>query len=126
NGWAKHRSHRWSQILLDTIIVLGSLAAVATGHAVELLVVFVVPTLLAVGFLGFAFDLLPHHPYDSTERFHDTRNLPSRTLNVLLLGQNYHLIHHLWNTIPWYKYQRVHVETRDDLRAIGARVDWGD
>ncbi|NNF69013.1 MAG: beta-carotene hydroxylase, partial [Acidimicrobiia bacterium] len=63
---------------------------------------------------------------DSTERFYDTRALPGRTLNVLFLGQNYHLVHHLWNSVPWYKYQAVYAETRDDLAAIGARVDWGD
>jgi len=35
-------------------------------------------------------------------------------------------VHHLWNSVPWYKYQHVFAETRDDLAAVGARVDWGD
>ncbi|MDH3296380.1 MAG: fatty acid desaturase, partial [Acidimicrobiia bacterium] len=101
-------------------------AGVATGHTVDLLVVFVLPVLVSLAFLALAFDLIPHLPYDSTERFYDTRALPSRTLNVVFLGQNYHLIHHLWNSVPWYKYQRVFTETRDDLAAVGARVNWGD
>lgn len=125
-GWAKRRGHRWAQLAIDAGIVAMAIAAVATGHTLEFVVLIVAPTLLAIGFLGFAFDLLPHLPYDSTERFHDTRALPSRVLNVLLLGQNYHLIHHLWNTVPWYKYQVVYGETRTDLDAIGARVNWGD
>lgn len=124
-GWAKQRRHRWMQIGIDVTFVAIIVAAVGTGNAAPLFVVLVAPTLIAVGVLGFAFDFLPHAPYDSTERFHDTRSLPSRTLNVLFLGQNYHLVHHLWSTVPWYKYQRVHVETRDDLEAIGARVTWG-
>ena len=34
--------------------------------------------------------------------------------------------HHLWNSVPWYKYQSVYAETCDGLQAIGARVHWGD
>ena len=125
-GWAKTDRDRRTQIAVDVAIVAMIIAALATGHAVDLLVVFVVPLFVSLALLTLAFDLLPHLPYDSTERFHDTRALPSRTLNVLFLGQNYHLIHHLWNSVPWYKYQRVYAETRDDLDAVGARVDWGD
>ena len=125
-GWAKTRGHFWMQLGLDITIVAAILAAIGTGHTVELLVVFVVPLMLSLAVLAFAFDLIPHLPYDSTERFHDTRALPSRTLNVLFLGQNYHLVHHLWNSVPWYKYQAVYHETRDELAARGDRVDWGD
>ncbi|MFA9565382.1 MAG: fatty acid desaturase [Acidimicrobiales bacterium] len=124
--WAKTQRDRWIQIAVDVVIVAMIVAAIATGHAVDLLVVFVVPLFVSLALLTLAFDLIPHLPYDSTERFHDTRALPSRTLNVLFLGQNYHLVHHLWNSVPWYKYQRVFSETRDDLAAVGARVDWGD
>lgn len=125
-GWAKTRSHWWMQVVFDVTMLIAVLAAVVMGYTVELLVVFVVPLVLALAFLSLAFDLIPHLPYDSTERFYDTRALPGRTLNVLFLGQNYHLVHHLWNSVPWYKYQAVYAETRDDLVAIGARVDWGD
>jgi beta-carotene hydroxylase len=124
--WARTHRQWWAQLAVDLVIVAAILAAIVTGHTVELLVVFVLPVLVSLAFLAFAFDLVPHLPYDSTERFHDTRALPSRTLNVLFLGQNYHLVHHLWNAVPWYKYQRVFAETRDDLAAVGARVDWGD
>lgn len=124
--WAKERHHRWSQLASDATYVVVILGAILAGYTVELLVVFVAPLLLSLWFLAVAFDLIPHVPFDSTERLYDTRALPSSTLNVLLLGQNYHLVHHLWNSVPWYKYQRVFAETRDDLAAVGARVDWGD
>jgi beta-carotene hydroxylase len=42
----------------------------------------------------------------------------------LLLGQNYHLIHHLWTTILWYRYQRVFGEIEDELAKRGARIEW--
>ena len=101
----------------EALLVLGIIVKI---------VAILVPLLLSLSFLALAFDLIPHLPYDSTERFHDTRALPSRALNVLFLGQNYHLVHHLWNSVPWYKYQQVFNETKDDLAAVGARVDWGD
>jgi len=41
-----------------------------------------------------------------------------------LLGQNYHLIHHLWTTIPWYRYQRVFRAIRPELEARGSRIGW--
>ena len=125
-GWARTQRDLRTQVILDVAIIAMIIAAVATGHAVDLLVVFVVPLLLALAVLALAFDLIPHMPYDSTERFYDTRALPGRGLNILFLGQNYHLVHHLWNSVPWYRYQAVYDETRDELAAIGARVDWGD
>jgi fatty acid desaturase len=65
-------------------------------------------------------------PYDSRERFLDTRAYGGRVLNVVLLGQNYHLVHHAWNTIAWFRYQRAFDAARAELEAIGARLGAGD
>lgn len=106
-------------------VLLGALvAAVATGWWRPLLVCWLVPSAAALMWLAFAFDFLPHYPYDSRGRYFDTRVYPGRTLNALLLGQNYHLIHHLWTTIPWYEYRRVFGEIREQLAARGARIGW--
>ena len=85
---------------------------------------WLVPAVLAVIFLAFAFDFLPHYPYDTDARYFDTRITPGRVLNTVLLGQNYHLIHHLWTTIPWYRYRRVFAATERDLTARGCRIGW--
>jgi hypothetical protein len=42
-------------------------------------VVWVGPALVAVLLLAFAFDFLPHDPYDTAERWFDTRIHPGRT-----------------------------------------------
>ena len=67
---------------------------------------------LAVMWLGFAFDFLPHHGLHLTpseDRFKTTRNRVGleRLLSPLLLYQNYHLVHHLHPRIPFYKYVEV-------------------
>jgi beta-carotene hydroxylase len=106
-------------------LLLGGLAvAIATGWWRPLLVCWLLPATAALVWLAFAFDFLPHYPYDSRGRYYDTRMYPGRVLNVLLLGQNYHLIHHLWTTIPWYRYQTVFGSIRDELAARGARIGW--
>jgi beta-carotene hydroxylase len=116
---------RWelvAQLMLDAGLVAVIAGLVATGHGAALVVLWLAPALISVAFLAYTFDYLPHEPYDSRERFLDTRAYPSRVLNVLLLGQNYHLIHHAWNTIVWYRYQRVFEAASPELEALGARI----
>lgn len=109
-----------SDLAINALLVM----ALIGGWAPALMVVWFAPATLAVLALAFAFDFLPHYPYDARVRYFDTRITPGRALNVLLLGQNHHLVHHLWTTIPWYRYQRVFHEIRDDLAARGCRIGW--
>jgi len=61
---------------------------------------------LVVGIaLGLFFDYLPHRPFEERDRWKNARVYPSGILNLLIMGQNYHLIHHLWPSIPWYRYK---------------------
>jgi beta-carotene hydroxylase len=106
-------------------LLLGAIAvAAATGTFGTIAIVWLGPALIAVAVLALCFDFLPHYPYNSRERYLDTRIYPGRVLNALLLGQNYHLVHHLWTTIPWYRYQRVFGEIEHELVGRGARIEW--
>jgi fatty acid desaturase len=95
------------------VLFLGVVAgAVAAGLALELLVLYLLPMRLAVAWLGFAFDYLPHnglHLTPTEDRFKTTRNRVGleRLLSPLLLYQNYHLVHHLHPTIPFHRYIAV-------------------
>jgi beta-carotene hydroxylase len=61
---------------------------------------------LVVGLaLGLFFDYLPHRPFEDRNRWKNARVYPGAVLNWLIMGQNYHLVHHLWPSIPWYKYK---------------------
>jgi beta-carotene hydroxylase len=55
--------------------------------------------------LGLFFDYLPHRPHQERDRWKNARVYPNSILNFLIMGQNYHLIHHLWPSIAWYNYQ---------------------
>jgi len=67
--------------------------------------------------LGLFFDYLPHRPFKDRDRWKNARVYPSKILNFLILGQNYHLIHHLWPSIPWYQYQPAYYATKPLLDA---------
>jgi beta-carotene hydroxylase len=111
-------------IAMETVLVVTLVASLVTGTFSLVSTLWFGPALLAILFLALTFDFLPHYPYDSRARFLDTRIYPSRFLNAVLLGQNYHLIHHLWTTMPWYRYQRVFRAIRPELEARGSRVGW--
>ncbi len=112
-----------SWALLLAIVVV----AVATGHAAELLLVYLLPMRLAVAWLGFAFDFLPHnglHVTPSQDKLRTTRNRVGRErlLSPLLLYQNYHLVHHLHPTIPFHRYLAVWRRGEDRYLDAGAEL----
>lgn len=117
------RSDLVEALAMECLLLGAIVASLATGTFTALAVVWLAPALIAVMVLALCFDFLPHYPYRSQERYLDTRIYPGRILNVLLLGQNYHLIHHLWTTVPWYRYQRVFGEIEDELEERGARIE---
>jgi len=96
--------------LVVVLAILGSL--IATGHGVELLLFYLVPSRIALMLLAWSFDWLPHHGLHDTaktDRFKTTRNIigGERLLTPLLLYQNYHLVHHLHPIVPFYRYIAV-------------------
>lgn len=108
---------------LTWLIVGGSsAAAIATGHVLELLVLYFLPIRLAIIWLGFAFDYLPHNGLVSTpaeDPFKTTRNRLGleRLVAPLLLYQNYHLVHHLHPVVPFHRYIAVWRRKEDDYLA---------
>lgn len=92
------------------VALLGT--AVATGHAFEVLVLYLVPGRIAVLILAWSFDWLPHHSLHDTpksDKYRATRIIvgAERLLTPLMLYQNYHLVHHLHPVIPFYRYVAV-------------------
>lgn len=107
-------------------VLVPALAALAwAGFAPTVAFVVVGPAWIAVGVLAFLFDWLPHHPHARRGRYVDTRAMPSAVLELLLLGQNLHLVHHLWPSVPFYRYGAVFAACREVLEAKGADVGGG-
>jgi ring-1,2-phenylacetyl-CoA epoxidase subunit PaaE len=112
------RSERIELYLTWLIIFGASAAAIATGHLFDLIVLYYLPVRLAILFLGFAFDYLPHHGLHHTpseDRLKTTRNRigAERLLSPALLYQNYHLVHHLHPLVPFHRYLAVWFRNED-------------
>jgi ring-1,2-phenylacetyl-CoA epoxidase subunit PaaE len=72
-------------------------------------VVLLIPGRIALGVLAWWFDWLPHHGLEVTQRKNRYRATRIRIglewlLTPVLLYQNYHLVHHLHPSIPFYRY----------------------
>ena len=110
-----------------TLIALFVYAASAiglslAGHGAWVLSAWIGPAILAATFLAFAFDWLPHQPHDEQDRYRNSRILLFPGLGVLLTNQNFHLIHHLYPRIPFYRYGSFFREVRPTLAAKGAPI----
>jgi beta-carotene hydroxylase len=107
-----------------TLLTLALLAvAIATGQVLDWLFLWFLPTRLAILILNIFFQWLPHHPFDRTERYHNTRISLWFGGTILLLQQNLHLMHHLWPSVPFYNYARLYRALRPVLVAEGARIE---
>ena len=87
-----------------------------------MLQIWILPAFIAQALLAFAFDWLPHHPHNEKARYLNTRVVDIPGLNTILLGQNYHLIHHLKPRIPFYDYKKVYQENLDTLKQKGVYI----
>ncbi len=110
-----------SAVTLFTLALLG--VAVATGHVLDWLMLWFLPTRLGILILNIFFQWLPHHPFDRTERYLNTRISLWPGGGFILLQQNLHLMHHLWPSVPFYNYGRLFHRLRPVLRAEGSRIE---
>lgn len=113
--WRKYELLEWflSRLFVATIVIV----ACQYGFIGYVMNFWFVPALVVGIALGLFFDYLPHRPFQERDRWKNARVYPSPLLNLLILGQNYHLVHHLWPSIPWYKYQPAYYATKPLLDA---------
>jgi len=110
-----------SAVSLFTLLLLA--VAIATGHFVDWLCLWFLPTRLGVLILNIFFQWLPHYPFDRTERYLNTRISLWFGGTFMLLQQNLHLMHHLWPSVPFYNYSKLYRALKPVLRAEGSRIE---
>lgn len=75
-------------------------------------VLFLIPSRFTSLFLAIAFDYLPHYPHHAQaadQPFQCTSNRVGMEwlMTPLLIFQNYHLVHHLYPRVPFYRYLKL-------------------
>jgi len=118
---------RSASMKLSDSIGLGVLAAVwiaalATGHFVDLLLVWFVPLVVAKLVMDWYVNYLPHAGL-APNRFLGTRIVDVAWLRPLVLNHNYHAIHHLWPGIPWHRYPATYREKHAYLVERGVPIE---
>ena len=87
-------------------------AVTLAGWLEYYLLLFIIPTRLTAIFLALTFDFLPHYPHHAHAKDEPFRCTSNRVgmewlLTPVLLYQNYHLVHHLYPTVPFYRNIKV-------------------
>jgi beta-carotene hydroxylase len=115
--WKKYELLEW---FISRLIVISIFyTACQYGFLGYILNFWFIPAGIVGLALGLFFDYLPHRPFEERDRWKNARVYPNPILNLLIGGQNYHLIHHLWPSIPWYKYQPAYYATKHLLDEKG-------
>ena len=116
--WRRYELFEWA--LARTLFVLIIVVAAQGGFLDFIFNCWFAPALLVGVTLGLFFDYLPHRPFSSRNRWQNARVYPGNTMNLLIMGQNYHLVHHLWPSIPWFQYQAAYRATKPLLDRKGS------
>ncbi|MCZ4498072.1 MAG: hypothetical protein JWQ74_625 [Marmoricola sp.] len=101
-------------ITLATFAVVGGtlVTLMSTGYAAEVVWLYLVPQRLGLMVLAWWFDYLPHHGLTVTQRENKYQATRVRVggefwMTPLFVYQNYHLVHHLHPSVPFYRYVRA-------------------
>lgn len=90
------------------LIMLGVFwTAVFMGYAREAFLLWYIPGVIGFATLAILISWLPHYPFDRADRYGVARNMGHSWLNPVFMWQNWHLIHHMWPSVPFYNYERL-------------------
>ncbi|PZR36697.1 fatty acid desaturase [Caulobacter segnis] len=108
---------------ITTAHLIAMTAFAVSGHFLDWLMLWFLPTRLGILILNIFFQWLPHYPFDRTDRYGNTRVSLWLGGTWLTLQQNLHLMHHLWPSVPFYNYARLFRALRPVLIAEGSRIE---
>ncbi|MEZ4438177.1 MAG: fatty acid desaturase [Polyangiaceae bacterium] len=127
-AWSRRPvAERWETAISLAVLYGVAIALIVSGAWSAVLVLWLIPARVATALLALSFDYLPHRPHVITsreDRYRATHILADAWLTPLFLYQNYHLIHHLYPGVPFFRYARIFRAEEATLRAKGARVQY--
>jgi ring-1,2-phenylacetyl-CoA epoxidase subunit PaaE len=99
-------------LVVFTVVVGTFVGLAVAGYGHALLWGYLIPQRFGVMVLAWWFDYLPHHGLTKTQRqdkYQATRVRVGgeKVLTPLFVYQNYHLVHHLHPSVPFYRYVRA-------------------
>ena len=112
------------KVIVDGIvfqgIYLATLFSLAwSGFAIEAALLWWLPKHIGITYIEYYLSWAPHHPGKKQGRYQDTRGFKSYVGNILSLGMQYHIVHHLYPRIPLSKTPAAYRELRPILERKG-------
>lgn len=104
------------------LLCLAVWLAVALGFGAEAFALYVLPSAMGRLLIGVFLAWMPHHPFDDSDRYRTTRVLTSPLAKIMCMGHHLHLVHHLWPSVPFYRYPQLFALMRPALEERGARL----
>jgi fatty acid desaturase len=117
---ARLRPHEMTiHALTVTALQLLFWVAVAIGHGEVAFLLYWVPMMIGLVLLNIFFQWLPHVPFDKSDRYNKAR-VYWPTAHRVLLGQNLHLGHHLWPSVPFFNYRPLNDRLRPQFESLAS------
>jgi beta-carotene hydroxylase len=118
----RSRGERISDAVFLVAVAGVYVAAWAHGMLVDVLLLWTLPVVIAKVIMDWYINYLPHVGLPP-HRFHGTRVVDAGWFTPLVLGHNYHAIHHLWPSEPWHRYRSIFRDRIDYLREHGVPIE---
>lgn len=99
------------------LLVLFSLAW--SGFAIEAALLWWLPKMIGTTYIEYYLSWAPHHPAKDQGRYKDTRAFKSYLGNLVSMGMQYHIVHHLYPRIPLSKTPAAYRELKPILQRRG-------
>ena len=121
------RHGRMDLIVLAIVYRIGFVAILSAlawnGLALEAFFLWWLPLQIAMTYLLFFLSWAPHHPHGEQGRYSNTRNWRSKVGNILSMGMQFHIIHHLHPYIPLCRTPAAYRDMKPVLEARGCRIE---
>ncbi|MGH6876644.1 MAG: fatty acid desaturase [Rhizomicrobium sp.] len=120
------RAFVWEMVCMASYVAI-ILAAWEFGFGKALMLLWILPGYIGVVLCPVMFDWPVHHPHSTRGRYKDSAILlfpqPFRTfMDVVFCGHTYHLMHHLYPRLPFYRYGKAWNALKHELLALDPLV----
>ncbi|WP_029888693.1 fatty acid desaturase family protein [Polycyclovorans algicola] len=129
--WRNISLATWVEMVGFFLLLAGGYtAAWLTGWGWEATLYWLIPSRIALPWLAFAFNYLPHHPHEVVQAHNpyaatNVRRGGEPFMRWAFLHQNMHVVHHLFPSVPFYRYATIWAQNRDEWKALGTHeVPW--
>lgn len=121
-GQSVRKKHGSKLVLFYSFLAALFAGSVYLGYGLELLMLWFLPSRITLFLIAVVFVILPHYPalvaQDEDPYMATTMRFGFEwLLTPLLVYQNYHLIHHLYPEIPFYRMHKAYFLRYDEINA---------